>query len=150
MFQSGSTSPGAGLPQLSRGPSDWKLLIICAHRSSSKHSEGVFCWCTHPSCLQEVTNSMKAGGKREVLTSPVLQATADCLSSSSSSISSSKLICFLLQRQHLQQEHVGRADNGRAHSSSKEAIKIAVILSKVHLSKSSLQVYIRQHLFTTV
>ena len=124
-------------------------VLLCAHRSSGKHFEGVFRWCAYPSCLQEVTSSMKAGGKREVLTSPVLQTTAGCLNSFSFRISL-KLICFLLQRQHLQQEHVGRGGNGRAHGSSKEAIKIAVVLSKVHLSKSDLQMYTRQHPFTVV
>lgn len=93
---------------------------------------------------------MKAGGKREFLTSPVLQTTANYLNSSSFRFSSLKLICFLLQRQHLQQEHVGRGDNGRAHRSSREAVKIAVVLSKVHLSKSNLQVYIRQRPYTII
>lgn len=93
---------------------------------------------------------MKAGGKREVLTSPVLQAAADCLSSAFFRISSLKLICFPLWRQDLQQKHVRRGDKGRAHRSSKEAIKIAVVLSKVRLSKSDLQVYIRQYSFAIV
>lgn len=93
---------------------------------------------------------MKGGGKREVLTSPVLQTTADCLNSSSFRMFFLKLICFLLQRQHLQQEHVGRGDNRRAHNSSKEAITVAVVLSKVYVSKSDLQVYVRQHPFTIV
>lgn len=45
---------------------------------------------------------------------------------------------------------MGRGDNRRAHSSSKEAMTVAVVLSKVHLSKSDLQVYVRQHPFTIV
>lgn len=44
----------------------------------------------------------------------------------------------------------GACGDERAHGSSKEAIKIAVALSKVHLSKSDLQVYIRQHPFAIV
>jgi len=91
---------------------------------------------------------MKAGGKREVLASPVLQATADCLNSSVR-ISCLTLLCFLLRRQHLQQARVQGGGNGRAHRSSSKAVKIAVVLSKVHLSKSDLQVCIRHRPFTS-
>lgn len=81
---------------------------------------------------------MKAGGKR-----------VSHLSCAPDYSQLSKLVLFqvLLFEAHLLSvieaappagEHVGRGDNGRAHRSSREAIKIAVVLSKVRLSKSNL------------